>query len=319
MKSERQQNQETDLIADKIEVFLLKIKQLLPQIASVVAIVVIGLLAWGLYYSVQSSKLSKAWTALYFSDTTPSDLESIAEDFDGTQAELWARQLAGDSHLAKGTESIFANREISNKHYENAITEYQKVVSKIDRGLLATRATWGLAQAEEGLGKREEAAAAYKKVARIENAEPTLVAEANKRAEWLESSDGEVFFKWFNENKPSGVALPPGIPEQKPAIPSEATFDLDAPKSPAATPAPESISSDTTATATPAAVAPAADQPKPESNPSTSTTSDTPSTTPPVNEPTKDVPPTVEPPKVDLPAVDPPKTDSPAGPQDGKL
>lgn len=314
MKSERQQNQETDLIADKIEAFLLKIKQLLPQIASVAAVVVIGLLAWGFYYSVQSSKLSKAWTALYFSDTTPSDLESIAEDFDGTQAELWARQLAGDSHLAKGTESIFTNREISNKHYENAITEYQKVVSKIDRGLLATRAAWGLAQAEEGLGKREEAAAAYKKVARIESAEPTLVAEATKRAEWLESSEGEVFFKWFNENKPTGAALPPGIPEQKPAVPSEATFDLDTPKTPTETPAPEATSPDT-----PAAATPAADQPKPESNPSTSTTSDTPSNTPLIIEPSKDAPPAVEPPKLDLPTVDPPKADSPAGTQDGKL
>ncbi|MFN7842357.1 MAG: hypothetical protein ACK5N9_11615, partial [Pirellula sp.] len=145
MKSERQQNQETDLIADRIEVFLLKVKQLLPQIVSVLAVVVIGLLAWGLYYSMQNTKLSKAWTALYFSDTTPSDLESIAEDFNGTQAELWARQLAGDSHLAKGTESIFTNREISNKHYENAIAEYEKVVGKIDSGLLATRAAWGLA------------------------------------------------------------------------------------------------------------------------------------------------------------------------------
>ncbi|MCU0711559.1 MAG: hypothetical protein MUC43_05835, partial [Pirellula sp.] len=233
MKSERQQNQETDLIADKIEVFLLRVKQLLPQIASVVAVVVIGLLAWGVYYSMQSAKLSKAWTALYFSDTTPSDLESIAEDFNGTQAELWARQLAGDSHLAKGTETIFTNREVSNKHYENALAEYEAVSAKIEKGLLATRAVWGVAQAEEGLGKREEAAAAYKKLTRIENAEPALLAEATKRAEWLESSDGEVFFKWFNENKPSGVALPPAFPDQKPAVPGAATFGFP-PVNPAA-------------------------------------------------------------------------------------
>ena len=313
MKSERQQNQETDLIAAKIEVFLLKVKQLLPQIVSVLAIVVIGLLAWGLYYSMQNTKLSKAWTALYFSDTTPSDLESIAEDFNGTQAELWARQLAGDSHLAKGTESIFTNREISNKHYENAIAEYEKVVGKIDAGLLATRAAWGLAQAEEGLGKREQAATAYKKLARIENADPNLVAEAAKRADWLESTEGEVFFKWFNENKPTGIALPPAFPDQKPAIPGAATFDLPplSPPNPGASP-----TSDT----------PATEPPKSEGTSETTPTQETTAPSPTVTEPAKDTPPAVEPPAVappavEPPAVEPPKTDSPAtgaGTQDGK-
>lgn len=299
MKSERQQNQETDLIADKIEVFLLKVKQLLPQIVSVLAVLVIGLLAWGLYYSMQNAKLSRAWTALYFSDTTPSDLESIAEDFNGTQAELWARQLAGDSHLAKGAESIFTNREISNKHYENAIAEYEKIVSKVDSGLLATRATWGLAQAEEGLGKREQAATAYKKIARIENAESTLVAEASKRAEWLESADGEAFFKWFNENKPAGVALPPAFPDQKPAIPGAATFDFSNPTAP--TPG------ETNVPATPPV-----EPPKTDAAPATTPSVENAPAGAASTEPPADVPPVVETPKTDPTATG-------GGSQDDKL
>jgi hypothetical protein len=319
MKSERQQNQETDLIADKIEGFLLKVKQLLPQIVSVLAVVIIGLLAWGLYYSMQNSKLSRAWTALYFSDTTPSDLESIAEDFNGTQAELWARQLAGDSHLAKGAESIFTNREISNKHYENAIAEYEKIVNKVDNGLLATRSAWGLAQAEEGLGKREQAATAYKKIARIENAEPALVAEASKRAEWLESTEGEVFFKWFNENKPTGIALPPAFPDQKPAIPGAATFDFS--NSTPTTPG------DSTAPVVPANEPPKGDgtpetTPAAENTPTSTTTTEPTKDTPPDTTPTTIAPPTAEPAKTDPPAVEPPKSDSPVtggGSQDDRL
>ncbi|XZE20232.1 tetratricopeptide repeat protein [Pirellulaceae bacterium SH449] len=229
MKSERQQNQETDLIADKIEVFLVRVKQLLPQIISVIAVAVIGLLAVGFYYSMQNTKLAQAWTALYFTDTTASDLESIAEDFSGTQAELWARQLAGDSHLAKGTESVFTNRDVSDKHFENAVAEYEKVVSRVSEGLLGTRAAWGLAQAEEGLGKRESAATTYKKLTRVTNAEPALVAEAARRSDWLESADGEEFFKWFNENRPTGAALPPSFPGQLPGIPGAPTFDFSSP------------------------------------------------------------------------------------------
>lgn len=229
MKSERQQNQETDLIADKIEVFLVRVKQLLPQIISIIAVALIGLLAVGFYYSMQNTKLAQAWTALYFTDTTASDLESIAEDFSGTQAELWARQLAGDSHLAKGTESVFTNRDVSDKHFENAVAEYEKVVSRVSEGLLGTRAAWGLAQAEEGLGKRESAAATYKKLTRVTNAEPALVAEAARRADWLESTDGEEFFKWFNQNRPTGAALPPSFPGQLPGIPGAPTFDFSSP------------------------------------------------------------------------------------------
>jgi hypothetical protein len=232
MKSERQQNQETDLIADKIEVFLVRVKQVLPQIISVIAVAVIGLLAVGFYYSMQNTKLAQAWTALYFTDTTASDLESIAEDFSGTQAELWARQLAGDSHLAKGTESVFTNRDVSDKHFENAVAEYEKVVSRVSEGLLGTRAVWGLAQAQEGLGKRENAATTYKKLTRVANAEPILVAEAAKRADWLESADGEEFFKWFNENRPTGAALPPSFPRQPPGIPGAPTFDFSTPLPP---------------------------------------------------------------------------------------
>ncbi|MFN7843655.1 MAG: hypothetical protein ACK5N9_18200, partial [Pirellula sp.] len=172
---------------------------------------------------------------------------------------------------------------------------------------------WGLAQAEEGLGKREQAATAYKKLARIENAEPTLVAEAAKRADWLESTEGEVFFKWFNENKPTGIALPPAFPDQKPAIPGAATFDIPpfSPTNPGASP-----TSDT----------PATEPPKSEGTSETTPAPATPAPSPTVTEPAKDTPPAVEqpavePPKTEPPAIEPAKTEPPAtgaGTQDGK-
>jgi tetratricopeptide (TPR) repeat protein len=227
MKSERQQNQESDLIADKIESYLVKVKKALPQILVLLGIVVVGLLGWGIYYSMHSTKLAKAWTALYFSDTTAADLDSIADDFSGTQASSWALQIAGDSHLAKGSEAVFSNRELADKHYQNAMDEYKKVVAKSPEGLLAARAHWGLAQAQEGLGMREEAASTYKKVSRLADAEPTIQQEATKRAAWLESTDGESFYVWFKENRSKPVAPLSGLPGELPPVPGSPTFNLD--------------------------------------------------------------------------------------------
>jgi tetratricopeptide (TPR) repeat protein len=235
MKSELKEIQESNLLADKIEGFLIKVKQKLPLIIGVVAVGAILLLASGIYKTWSDSISAKGWSALYFGDTEASDLESIAEDFPNTPAGLWARMAAGDSHLAQGVQSVNTNRDVADKHYEKAVAEYEKVVTSATEGFLLARSNFGLAQAYEGLGKKEEAAASYRKITKLTNVDAEFQAEASKRATWLDSSDAEDFFDWFKTNRTTAPAIPPmsgGIP----SVPGAPVFDFPGPPSTPTTP-----------------------------------------------------------------------------------
>ncbi|XZE35130.1 hypothetical protein SH501x_000615 [Pirellulaceae bacterium SH501] len=225
MKSEQQNIQESNLLADQIENFLIKTKKVLPQIISVVVLALVGLLGFGIYQSIRNSQSAEGWTALYFSDTDASDLESIADDFGTTPAGLWARQSAGDAHLAKALESVFTNRDVADQHYKNAVAEYAKVIDKGSDPLLLARTHFGMAQAHEGLANRDEAISSYRKIASLAVADPTFQAEATKRADWLESKDGESFLTWFKENRQSAPAIAPPTSD-RPAIPGQPTLDF---------------------------------------------------------------------------------------------
>ena len=264
MKSELKEIQESNLLADKIEGFLIKVKQKLPLIIGVVVVGAILLLASGIYKTWSDSITAKGWSALYFGDTEASDLESIAEDFPNTPAGLWARMAAGDSHLAQGVQSVNTNRDVADKHYEKAVAEYEKVVTSATEGFLLARSNFGLAQAYEGLGKKEEAAASYRKITKLTNVDAEFQAEASKRATWLDSSDAEDFFDWFKTNRTTAPAIPPmsgGVP----SVPGAPVFDLpgmpSTPTQPESATPPANSSADTPTTAAPAETKP--DESKP--------------------------------------------------------
>ena len=235
MKSEQQNIQESNLLADQIENFLIKTKKVLPQIIAVVVLALVALLAYGVYQSIRNGQSAEGWTALYFSDTDASDLESIADDFASTPAGHWARQAAGDAHLAKALESVFTNRDVADQHYKNAVAEYEKVIDKGSDPLLLARTHFGLAQAYEGLANRDDAISHYRKISGLTGVDDAFQAEATKRADWLESKEGETFIAWFKEIRHATPAIAPPS-GQLPAIPNQPTLDLPPlPNTPAAT------------------------------------------------------------------------------------
>jgi len=271
MKSERQQIQESNLLADKIEAFLVKTRNSLPKIIAVVAVSLVALLVYGIYRSVQQSGSAKAWTAFYFSDSDATELESVADDFSKTSAGLWARQQAGDAHLAKALETVFTNRGVADQHYKNAIEDYKKVVDSADEGFLLARSYYGLAQAQEGLGERDEAISSYRKVGAQSNIDPEFKDEAAKRAFWLESKDGEAFFAWYNTNRASAPPIAPSD-TSKPSLPGSPTIDFSSanPVIPPSAPvqvSPPADETKATASNPSSTTTPPAEEKKPESTP----------------------------------------------------
>ena len=207
MKSERKQIQESNLLADKIEQHAIKLKKALPAIVAVTTVVVLGLLAYGFYTSVQEKESAKGWTALYFADTDTADLTAISSDFKGTAAGLWAKQTAGDANMSRALEKVYLDRDLAEQFYKEAIEQYGSVAEKSSDPFLTGRANFGLAQASEGMGDHDKALSFYRKVITNKAMGVELIAEATKRVAWLESKAGEEFYAWYKTSRASSPVL----------------------------------------------------------------------------------------------------------------
>jgi len=207
MKSERKQTLESNLLADKIELLAIKLKKALPAILAVTVVVVVGLLAYGFYTSVQEKESAKGWTALYFADTDLSDLTAISGDFSGSSAGLWAKQTAGDSNMSRALEKVYIDRDLAEQFYKEATAEYLAVAEKSSDPFLSGRANFGLAQASEGLGDLEKALSFYRKVIQNKAMGIELIAESAKRVAWLETKAGEEFYAWYKTSRASSTVL----------------------------------------------------------------------------------------------------------------
>ncbi|MEQ1829474.1 MAG: tetratricopeptide repeat protein [Pirellula sp.] len=264
MKSERKQIQESNLLADKIEALFVKVKNALPILLVTVGVVVVSLLAYGIYSSVTEHASAKAWTAFYFSDTDTSDLNAISTDYGNTTAGLWAKQTTGDAFVSRALEKVYLDRDLSDQFYKQAIDEYKVVAEKASDPFLKERSMYGLAQAHEGLGDREQAISYYRKVAVVPGVNLDFQAEVNKRIAWLESKAGEQFYDWFTQkqNRPMGAVLNPTPPTKQP-LPAAPTFDLPQiqPLLPGASDTPAPGSAETTATSVPATSVPSTEVP----------------------------------------------------------
>jgi tetratricopeptide (TPR) repeat protein len=263
MKSERKQIQESNLLADKIEAQFVQVKKALPAILAISAIVLVSLLGYGLYASMQETAAAKAWTALYFSDTDPSELTSISSDFAGTSAGQWAKQKAGDAYMAKALERVYVDREVAEQYFKQAIDEYQAITNTSDV-FLKERAWFGQAQAAEGLGDSEQAVACYRKVTATPGLSPELLASINQRINWIESKSGEAFFAWYQQRKSAVPALQQAEPVKLP-LPGAPDFQFkdylpsDKPIEPTGSTTAEPTATEPTATEPAAIATPAAE------------------------------------------------------------
>lgn len=254
MKSQRGQIQESNFLADKIEQQVVRIRPYLPAIAGLILAGVVGLIGYGIYTSRLESRAAEAWTDFYFSDTQAQDLDRIVEDYDDTTAGLWAKMTSGDRAMSQAMEKWNIDSNISKQRFEEAARDYEPVVKRASDSFLKSRALYGLAQASEGLGKRTEAIDTYRQITSLTGLPSEYLAEVNARITWLEGKEGELFFKWYNEERkdvpaPTPTSPLPGLPNipdfQFPSLPSNPVPSAPPADTPAAdTPAVPSAPSD---------------------------------------------------------------------------
>jgi hypothetical protein len=198
MKSDRRHELQTNYLANQLGTVVESGKPYAVWVIGGVIGVALAALVFGLYSSWQQRAETQAWGEYYFSlrADDPEVFQAVVDQYPRSQAAAWAAQNLADSQLKLGLDRLYVNRELGEEHLNSAVTTYQNVLKSTNDFELRDRATIGLAQAYEGLGKLDEAARHYQQVA-SSNALPALSSSAAARAAWLKTPEAQEFYTWF--------------------------------------------------------------------------------------------------------------------------
>ncbi|MDB4338899.1 tetratricopeptide repeat protein [Rubripirellula sp.] len=208
-----------ELQQNDLAIWLAKINKTLEpyskQISILVALLIVGFIAYGFLESEELAKRSDA-TLQLIQATNRSDAEvlsTVSEDYSETKAGSWARLYQGQQYLSDGLEAIFTDRDNAEALLAEAQETLKSAVASSTETLLVSRAHYGLGQAAEALGDIDDAKDHYNNVVEL-NESDAMVERANERISALEQPDTEAFLNWFGSDDFVGIdpTAPPPLP-----------------------------------------------------------------------------------------------------------
>ena len=227
MKTQRRHELQTNQLADRIGVYIQKVRPYQkPILYGLATVAVLG--AAVLYLSnLQQAKAGASWEDYFGAmvEQQPEALAEVARLHSGSTAALWARQAAGDMKLSTGAMLLFRDRNEARKNLKDAEKEFLAIEQDGARyPMLLQRARYGLGQVYESLCEVDKARDYYKKVA---SAEPdsALGQLAQRRHDQIAGQDPDRWFAWFEKQVPKTPVAPVSATGQQPSTP----FDLEAP------------------------------------------------------------------------------------------
>jgi len=170
---------------------------LLAAVGALLAVV-----AW-MWMNQQKAALEAASWNEYLAAIQPMDAGALAEVATrnpGTPAGSWARLIQAEMSLDEGTQLLFVDRAQATPKLQAAADMYGELFAGRPSGLLAERATFGLAKANESLGRIAEARAGYEAVV-ADHADGVLAAPARQRLASLAAEGSQGWYEWFAAQK----------------------------------------------------------------------------------------------------------------------
>lgn len=215
MSSERRHQLEHNELA----VWLFKVnKSIEPyskQIAILVSLSIVALLAWSFLSSEEVAKRSDATLQLIQASGSGDAgmLGEVAESYQGTASGSWAKLYEGQALVSQGIQTIFTDRTFAEELLQQAEDVLLSAVNSSTETLLVSRGHYGIAQAREALGEVEKAIESYNQVIQVNESE-AMVKRAEARIEALERPESQAFLAWFSEQdfSPPDPSLPPTLP-----------------------------------------------------------------------------------------------------------
>ena len=211
MKSERRHELRENDLADSVEQLSERLRPYVTPILSV-AIGVLVLVLVGLFVSSRwEATRSESWDTC-LSALVTGDQEGFREviiRYPGTPAAQWSELILADRNLSEATDLLFAKmnpeNDVARERLEAAAAAYADVLSQRPTGMVAERATMGLAKARESLGDLAQARRGYEAVADEFPASP-MANLATEHAEDLAQDKTREFYNWFAEQRLANAA-----------------------------------------------------------------------------------------------------------------
>lgn len=229
----------------------------LRAIALGIAGLLLAAVAWMWMNQQQSDLEAASWNEFLAATQTTepglraSALAEVVTRNPRAPAGAWARLLQAEMSLEEGARLLFVDRGQAEPKLEAAIGAYRETLDARPTGLLAERATFGLAEANESLGQIDEARTGYEAVV-ADHPAGILAGPARQRLAALASGRAGEWYAWFASQKMTpppttprddspilglpGDGLPPTAPAGDPP-PPPAAGAAEAPAADAAAPA----------------------------------------------------------------------------------
>ena len=225
-------------------------------------------ISWLWLQQQRAALVAKSWDDYMFaiSPVDPAALADVATQHPGTPAGEWADLIQAEMALDEGAELLFVDRDRAMPKLQAAADGYAALLVGRQKGLLAERAMFGLAKANESLGKVDDARQGYEAVA-SDYPGGALAGMARQRSRSLEGERAQEWYTWFAAQK----MTPPTPVDNSPILGAPASgFGDAAPAGAALAPETETPAPETEAPA-PETEAPAAgtETPAPEATPAT--------------------------------------------------
>ncbi len=228
MKTERRHELQTNDLADLIGKWIEAARPYRTLIVGVPLVLIVLLSVWTWMTANSREAQEVGWQDFFRAENnaTPEEvqkgLEDVSNQHTGTEAGLWADQVAGDFQLSRGLQDLFTDRALAETALKSAKDKYQFVLSEVSdspkHDFLRHRATFGLAQAHEGLSEVDDAVKYYKQVEK-DAGNSVLGQQAGKRAAMLADNKMKRWYGWFGRQTPRPPGTTPTIPGLEGTLP----------------------------------------------------------------------------------------------------
>jgi len=238
---------EGNALADGITSALEALRPHLRAIFMGLAGLLLAAIGWMWLQQQRAALVAKSWDDYMFaiSPVDPAALADVATQHPGTPAGEWADLIQAEMALDEGAELLFVDRDRATPRLQAAADGYAALLVSRQKGLLAERATFGLAKANESLGKIDEARAGYEAVA-SDYPGGALAGMARQRSKALEGDGAREWYAWFAAQKMTPPPSQPvdnspilGVPSGDGPAPSAQKEPAGSGETPAAEPAGE--------------------------------------------------------------------------------
>lgn len=224
MKSEKRHQLEQNDLADWIGQAVLTIKPYVGMILvlALAAMAIFVCTSWWWRHSAAGD--AAAWDKLFvaMNDGSPSKIEQVVDDYQGTRVSDWGTVILADQRLASGCEQLQTNRTVAIQELTSAVAGYDKVLERAREPQLRERALYGRGRANEALagtrqgsGNLDKAIADYEQAAKVAR-EGVFGKLAARRIEELRLPETQKFYQQFAQYEPKSMVDQPGTPGKRP-------------------------------------------------------------------------------------------------------